>query len=149
VKNRVPDPRGARLLCLGIAALLGLRFALPPATPGAISVVARGNGCVLGDASSGPLCSCDRTPARIRWVLGLPLPLNEIEVGGLDLLPGIGPVRAEAIARDRARRGPFRRVEELTRVEGIGPETVERLRPFLVVGGDDPACSARKLSPQP
>jgi competence ComEA-like helix-hairpin-helix protein len=147
VKNRVPDPRGARLLCLGVAALLGLRFALPPGTPGSISVVARGTGCILGDANSGALCSCDRIPARIRWVLGLPLSLNEIEVDALDLLPGIGRVRAEAIARDRARRGPFRSVEELTRVGGIGPETVERLRPFLVAGGDDPACSVTKLSP--
>ena len=132
---RVPDARAARLLGLAVVALLGLRFGLPPSAPGEISVVDRGTGCVLGEPSAGERCSCDRIPARVRWVLGLPLPLNEIEVDGLDLLPGIGPVRAEAIARDRARRGPFASVEDLTRVEGIGPGTVERLRGLLVVGG--------------
>jgi competence ComEA-like helix-hairpin-helix protein len=140
VTPRVPDARAARLLCLAVAGLLGLRFGLAPSAPSEISVIDRGSACVLGEASAGERCSCDRIPARIRWALGLPLRLNELEVDGLGLLPGIGPVRAEAIARDRARRGPLESLEDLTRVMGLGPGTVERLRPFLVVDGDDPAC---------
>lgn len=49
----------------------------------------------------------------------------------LDRLPGIGPSTAAAIVRERDRGAVFRRPEELTVVRGIGPATVERLRPWL------------------
>ena len=46
-------------------------------------------------------------------------------------LPGIGPSLAARIVADRAANGPFGGVAGLARVRGIGPKTVERLRPFL------------------
>lgn len=46
----------------------------------------------------------------------------------LEALPGIGPARARAIVEDRRLRGPYRRLEDLQRVAGIGPQIVERLR---------------------
>jgi competence ComEA-like helix-hairpin-helix protein len=46
----------------------------------------------------------------------------------LEALPGIGPVRAAEIVADRRRRGPYRRLEDLRRVPGIGPQIIERLR---------------------
>ncbi|MDH3292069.1 MAG: ComEA family DNA-binding protein [Gemmatimonadota bacterium] len=46
----------------------------------------------------------------------------------LETLPGIGPVRAAEIVADRGRRGPYRRLEDLQRVPGIGPQIIERLR---------------------
>lgn len=46
----------------------------------------------------------------------------------LATLPGIGPTLAAAIIDVRTRTGPFRRVEDLQRVPGIGERTVERLR---------------------
>lgn len=46
-------------------------------------------------------------------------------------LPGIGPALAARIVADRAARGPFGGPEGLSRVKGIGPKTVERLRPFF------------------
>lgn len=59
-------------------------------------------------------------PAKIR--------VNTASVDALATLPGIGPARASAIVESRRRDGPFRRVEDLERVPGIGPRTVERLR---------------------
>ena len=50
----------------------------------------------------------------------------------LMLLPGIGPARAAAIAAERTQRA-FRSVEELDRVPGIGPRTLEKLRPWLQI----------------
>ena len=52
----------------------------------------------------------------------------------LQRLPGIGPSKAQAIIafRDRA---PFRRVEDILRVRGIGRATFRRLRPMLSVSG--------------
>ena len=46
----------------------------------------------------------------------------------LELLPGIGPTRAAAILRERETGGPFGTVDGLTRVHGIGPVTVRRIR---------------------
>jgi len=42
-------------------------------------------------------------------------------------LPGIGPVLARRIVEGR----PYARVEDLLKVKGIGPATLERLRPYL------------------
>jgi DNA uptake protein ComE-like DNA-binding protein len=39
--------------------------------------------------------------------------------------------RAEAIVRERV-TAPFVRAEDLRRVPGIGPATLERIRPWLV-----------------
>ena len=49
----------------------------------------------------------------------------------LDRLPGVGPARALQIVQNREENGPFRTLGDLARVSGIGPASVERLRPFL------------------
>lgn len=46
-------------------------------------------------------------------------------------LPGIGPSLAARIVADRAERGPFGSPDGLLRVRGIGPRTLERIRPYL------------------
>lgn len=46
----------------------------------------------------------------------------------LETLPGIGPARAADIIAYRERAGPFRSVEDLLQVPGIGPATLDRLR---------------------
>ena len=46
-------------------------------------------------------------------------------------LKGVGPVKAKAIVGYREQYGPFRTVSELADVKGIGPKTVERLRPLI------------------
>lgn len=52
----------------------------------------------------------------------------------LQLLPGIGPSKAQAIIAHRDRRA-FRRVEDILRVRGVGRATFRRLRPMLTVEG--------------
>jgi competence ComEA-like helix-hairpin-helix protein len=59
--------------------------------------------------------------------------LNTATAGELAQLPAIGPARARAIVEDRRRRGPFRRLEDLMRVPGVGRGTVERLRGLVRV----------------
>jgi len=43
-------------------------------------------------------------------------------------LPGVGPATASQIIREREANGPFSSIDDLTRVSGIGPGTVEKLR---------------------
>lgn len=57
--------------------------------------------------------------------------LNTADEATLDLLPGIGPALSRRIVEDRAELGPFRTLNDLDRVRGIGPKTIERLRPFV------------------
>ena len=67
----------------------------------------------------------------------VPLPVvnvNSASLEELQRLPGIGPVLARRIVETRSTHGPFRKVEDLLRVSGIGPATLERLR-FLVLPG--------------
>lgn len=66
-------------------------------------------------------------------VVGLPISVNTASARALEAIPGVGPTTAAAIVADREARGPFASVEDLDRVKGIGPATVEKLRPFVVV----------------
>ncbi len=63
-----------------------------------------------------------------------PIDLNTASPELLAELPGIGPVKAEAIVERRRQRGPYRTVDELEDVRGIGPKTVDRLRARVSVG---------------
>lgn len=69
------------------------------------------------------------------------LDVNAASAEELELLPGIGPSVASAIVADRADRGPFRTVDDLDRVRGIGPALVSRVRPHVRAGAA-PAGSA-------
>jgi competence protein ComEA len=63
-----------------------------------------------------------------------PIDVNRADVGLLEELPGIGPARAAAIAASRESGGPFRSVEDLRRVPGIGPGTIAKIRDLVVTG---------------
>lgn len=52
-------------------------------------------------------------------------------------LPGIGETLARRIVTDREERGPFRSVEDVARVRGIGPKTLDKLRPYLTIRTQD------------
>jgi competence protein ComEA len=56
---------------------------------------------------------------------------NQATVVELDRLPGVGAATAEAIVDARTEHGPFVILEDLLEVRGIGPATLERLRPHL------------------
>lgn len=62
-----------------------------------------------------------------------PLNLNEATAAQLDALPGVGPATAAAIVAHRTQNGPFRTVDALGDVRGIGPAKLEQLRPLVAV----------------
>ena len=67
-------------------------------------------------------------------VFGLPIDINTASAPALEAIPGIGSSKAAAIVADREEQGLFVSVEDLDRVQGIGPATVEKMREFVAVG---------------
>ncbi len=63
-----------------------------------------------------------------------PVDLNKASVEALTTIPGIGKVTAERIVEWRESNGPFRRIEDLMKVKGIGDKTFDKLRPYIKVG---------------
>ncbi len=50
------------------------------------------------------------------------------------VIKGVGPKTARAIVAYRQQHGPFRTVEELVKVKGVGQVTIDKNRPRLTVG---------------
>ena len=59
--------------------------------------------------------------------------LNRADPWLLEALPGIGETRAQAIVDYRNEAGPFKRIEDLLKVEGIGQGTLEQIRGYVTV----------------
>jgi competence protein ComEA len=59
--------------------------------------------------------------------------LNDARRAELLQLPGVGPSLAARIEEYRQKNGAFRSVDDLRNVPGIGPTTLERLRPLVFV----------------
>lgn len=60
--------------------------------------------------------------------------LNNASASELDALPGVGPSTAAKIVADREANGPFRTVEDLKRVSGIGDKKFADLADLVCVG---------------
>lgn len=77
--------------------------------------------------------------------------LNTATKDELVALPGIGPAKAQAILDHRKAHGPFKSVEDLKDVKGIGAKRFEKLKPELTVSGPSagkPAAVAAKADPK-
>lgn len=59
--------------------------------------------------------------------------LNLASVTELELLPGIGTVLAQRIVAYRKKHGPYRRVDDLDKVEGIGEKKLVGLQGLVTV----------------
>lgn len=61
--------------------------------------------------------------------------INTADAGTLEELPGVGPATAEAIVAYREANGPFRAVDDLQNVKGIGPSLFAKIVDLVTVGG--------------
>lgn len=64
-----------------------------------------------------------------------PVNINTADAEVLTALPGIGRVLADRIVAYRTQNGPFRVIEEITNVEGIGEGKAEAILELITVGG--------------
>ena len=59
--------------------------------------------------------------------------INRAEPWLLEALPGIGGVLAQRIVDYRSENGPFKKIEDLLKVSGIGEGTFEKIKDFITV----------------
>lgn len=59
--------------------------------------------------------------------------INRADSSELETLPGIGPAKAQAIVDYREQQGPFKKVEDIQNVSGIGEKTFEKLEDSISV----------------
>ncbi len=97
------------------------------------ALAALGSGPWAGPAPAPPPCGS----AKFSGVVNL----NSATERELDLLPGIGPAKAQRIVAWRARNGRFRRIKDLRRVKGFGRKTVLKLFPHLTLDGPTTAVA--------
>ncbi|TCZ88597.1 ComEA family DNA-binding protein [Lysobacter sp. N42] len=69
--------------------------------------------------------------------------INTADTATLDrVLLNIGPSKAQAIVDYRKAHGPFRSIDQLALVKGIGLKTIEKNRDRIVLGAARPAARA-------
>ena len=67
--------------------------------------------------------------------------INTATAAEFEQLPGIGAKTAARIVDYRQKKGPFKKIEELMNVQGIGEKSFLKLRPQLTVGAKAEAAS--------
>ncbi len=71
------------------------------------------------------------TDTEKTFIAGLPMDINKASAATLSLVPGISTTLAHRIVADRIEHGHFTSWNALSRVKGIGPATINRIRHFL------------------
>lgn len=82
----------------------------------------------------GLFCGANLQAAAAKKVLTGVVNVNQAGVAELTLLPGVGPKKAVAIV-EYAKAHPFKNVEELKAIKGIGDKLLEKLKPYVSVMG--------------
>lgn len=73
--------------------------------------------------------------------------INTADAQTIDrVLLNIGPSKAEAIVAHREANGPFKSLEQLAKVKGIGLKTVEKNRDRIQLGGSGAKAGAKTAS---
>lgn len=71
-----------------------------------------------------------------------PIDINVAGVAELTSLKGIGDAKAKAIVQHREKNGPFKSVDDLKNVSGIGDKLLAGLRQQVTVGASAPQAAA-------
>ena len=75
--------------------------------------------------------------------------VNTASVAELSELKGIGDAKAKAIVEYREKSGPFKSVDDLQNVKGIGDKLLAKLRPQITVGTSDGSSGAASAAAAP
>lgn len=79
------------------------------------------------------VCSVAVLPAK-KKPPARPVNINTATSEELQQVPGIGPATAGKILQMRKTYGPFKSVDDLLAIRGLGPKRLEKMRKYLTVG---------------
>jgi competence protein ComEA len=98
-----------------------------------VGLAALGLWCVRQGWLEGRMVDIEQSqPTRVEFLVDI----NEADWPELSELPNIGETLARRIVEYRQANGPFRDLNELRRVQGIGPKTLESMKPHLIPVAD-------------
>ena len=86
--------------------------------------------------------------AGLAAAAGKPAPIGKVNINSasaeqLSTLPGVGAKLAARIVEHRQKAGPFKSVQELMNVQGVGEKNFEKLQPYLTLGDAAKAGAGR------
>ena len=139
------NAQGVAVACLGLLLLGGTLFsrlgrsgpAFPPLVAGSPeAATGTADAAASGASQTTRRVAAQATPEAASAPKPLPsgtLDINRENAATLQGLPGVGPALARQIVAYREAHGPFRRLEELREVPGIGPKRYARLQGWIRV----------------
>lgn len=74
-----------------------------------------------------------KTDETLRGPLRFITDVNSAPASELSLLPGVGYELADRIVADRETAGPYKSIDDLQRVRGIGPKTVAQIKSMVIL----------------
>jgi len=83
--------------------------------------------------------SADATHAAAKPAAAAVVNINTATAAEFEALPGIGAKTAARIVEYRQKNGPFKKVEELMNVRGLGEKNFLKLKAQLTIGATKPA----------
>ncbi|HEV2196691.1 MAG TPA: helix-hairpin-helix domain-containing protein [Candidatus Acidoferrum sp.] len=76
-----------------------------------------------------------------------PVNINTATSEELQQVPGIGPATAQKILQMRKSYGPFKSVNDLLAIRGLGEKRLDKMRKYLTVGKTPTSPSAPSKAP--
>ncbi len=110
-----------------------LNLALAVADGQKIHVPQQGEALPAGPEDAGAPAAGDPPEGNTGGPAGSKINLNTAGVEELDGLPKVGPVLAQRIVDWRKEHGPFKAVEDLDAIDGVGPKMLEALLPLVTI----------------
>ncbi len=101
--------------------------------PGTNSKTTLSSGSRVVVSSTGEYWPEGRMSGESLLSLGLAVDVNKASAEDLEALPGLGPVMAQRLIQYRQTHGPFKNLDDLLAVSGVGKQKLARLKPFLTV----------------
>lgn len=98
-----------------------------------IFVPEKGAGSAADLSGSSGAASVPQGSAQTAVPSGGKVNINTADEQALQNLTGIGPSKAKAIVQYREEHGPFKSVDDLNNVSGIGDKSLEKMRPDATV----------------
>jgi comEA protein len=74
--------------------------------------------------------------APAKSVLSGKININNANAEQLEMLPRIGTKTAQSVIEYRTQNGPFKKIEDITNVKGIGEKTLEELKGYIILEGN-------------